>query len=653
MAGRSVINVLVNADTKDFVHGMDTAGRKVGGFVTGGLKNLAKLGAAFGAAGAAATVAFGKIAFDAAEAASTANARIEQIATSMDLFGGEVGAVTDRLVDLSEETARLTGVNQNTIKEAQALLLTFGEIASSADEAGGVFDRATQASLDLSAAGFGGVTDASKQLGKALNDPIKGISALSRSGVTFTEQEKELIKTLVESGDMLEAQDMILGAIEKQVGGTAEATANASDRIKVGFSQVTEQIGLALLPVFERLTGFVLDKVIPGIEKLADAFEEGGLRAVLDMVVGFIKSEGPKATNALWDWAKKLGEFLIGTALPWLGDKALQLGQALVDWIGPKIDPMLKKLGEFAEAAGRWLVDTGLPWLGEKLQELGQALVDWIGPRIRPMLSKLGDWIGAAAQWVLDDGVPMLVDKLVKLGDTLVAWIGPNIRPMLGKLGDFLVSILDWIVTEAVPKLGAQAVKLASALIGWAADLAPDLLLGLGELLIKIGTWVVTDGIPKLLSVGKDLAGGLLDGLTDALGSLLGRASGVAKDFVNAIIGFVNDNVIYKINDLLEFRIPLGFGKSISVNPPDIPGIPRLADGGLVTGPQLAIVGEAGPELVVPLDRAGEFGMGGGMNVTINMPAGSDGYSIVRVLEDYNRRRGSLPITTTQNALRR
>ncbi|HEY7823057.1 MAG TPA: hypothetical protein VIG24_09500, partial [Acidimicrobiia bacterium] len=413
MAGRSVINVLVNADTKSFVSGMDTAGTKIGSFASNGVKNLAKLGAAFTAAGAAAGVVFAKAAFDAAEAAGTSNARIEQIATSMDLFGRNVGQVSDRLIGLAEETARLTGVNQNTIKEAQALLLTFGEVASSADEAGGVFDRATQAAVDLSAAGFGGVTDASKQLGKALNDPIKGISALARSGVTFTEQEKELIETLVDSGKQLEAQDMILAAIEKQVGGTAEATANASDRIKVGFSQVTEQVGMALLPVFEKLTNFVLDTVLPGIQKLTAAFEKDGLGGVFELVTGFISSEGPKAVGALGDWA--------GSLLGFIGD-------------------------------------TVLPWLLEKAAELGQALIDWIGPRIGPMLKKLGEFIGAAAQWVIDEGIPLLVDKLVQLGDALVAWIGPNIQPMLAKLGEFLITILDWIVTEAVPKVGEQVV---------------------------------------------------------------------------------------------------------------------------------------------------------------------------------------------------
>jgi hypothetical protein len=60
---------------------------------------------------------------------------------------------------------------------------------------------------------------------------------------------------------------MILKAIETQVGGTAEATANATDRMKVGFTQVQERIGLALLPVLDKFTNFMIDKVFPAFEK--------------------------------------------------------------------------------------------------------------------------------------------------------------------------------------------------------------------------------------------------------------------------------------------------------------------------------------------------------------------------------------------------
>jgi len=227
-------------------------------------KTSQKVGFALKKAFVPATAALGGLAVAGAkmvaagEQAATANARIEQIATSMGLFGDQTQVVTNRLVDLANEQARLTGVNQNTIKESQALLLTFKDIASSADEVGGAFDRATQLTLDMASAGFGSVTDNAKQLGKALNDPIAGLTALRRSGIQFTEAQQDQIRTLVESGEVLEAQNMILEEIENQVGGTAEATANGTDKMKVAFSQASESIGLALLPVMEKLVEIIV-----------------------------------------------------------------------------------------------------------------------------------------------------------------------------------------------------------------------------------------------------------------------------------------------------------------------------------------------------------------------------------------------------------
>jgi hypothetical protein len=256
----------VLAETKQFVKGMGDANKETESFG----KKLADFGKkaalALAAAGAAA-IAFATKAVLAGEQAATANARIDQINKSMGLFGDSTGEVTERLVAYAEATARATGIDTNAIKATQAKLLTFKELAASANQVGGEFDRATQAAINLAAAGFGSAETNAVQLGKALQDPIKGLTALSRSGVTFTETEKERIKTLVESNQVGEAQRLILEAIEKQVGGTALATANASDRIRVGFTQVQERIGLALLPAFEKLTTFILEKVFPAFEQ--------------------------------------------------------------------------------------------------------------------------------------------------------------------------------------------------------------------------------------------------------------------------------------------------------------------------------------------------------------------------------------------------
>jgi hypothetical protein len=240
--------------------GIDRAKKQFAQLKTTGEKaQFALKKAALPAAAALAAVGAAAVKMVAAgEAAATSNARIAQINESMGLFGDTTAIVNKRITDYAEATARATGIDQNQIKLAQAKLLTFKELAVSADEAGGAFDRATQAAIDMGAAGFGDAATNAVQLGKALNDPIKGVTALAKSGVTFTEQEKDKIRTLVESNKLLEAQDMVLKAIEQQVGGTALATANDSDKMKVAFSQLSESIGLTLLPIFQKFTAIML-----------------------------------------------------------------------------------------------------------------------------------------------------------------------------------------------------------------------------------------------------------------------------------------------------------------------------------------------------------------------------------------------------------
>lgn len=299
MAGSRTLKLSILADVDSLNRQLKSASGNVDGFGTK-LSNFGKkAGVALAAAGAAAAafaVKFGKDAIVAGEAAATANARIEQINTSMGLFGDSTAVVSDRLIKLAEATARQTGVDTNSIKLTQAKLLTFKELAATADDLGGYFDRATKAAIDMGAAGFGTAEMNAVQLGKALNDPIKGITALSRSGITFTEIEKERIKTLVESNNIGEAQAMILKAIETQVGGTAEATANATDKMAVGFQQVKERVGIALLPVLERVSGFLIDTLFPAFERIgmavADVIKrfsgEGGLGSTFKTIVEYI-----------------------------------------------------------------------------------------------------------------------------------------------------------------------------------------------------------------------------------------------------------------------------------------------------------------------------------------------------------------------------
>ena len=269
-AKKAGISISIIADAAKARAGFKQA-EDAAGNLSNQLKNVGK-----SVAGAFATQAifnFAKGALDAAEAASTSRSRIEQVATSMNLFGDQVGAVTDRLSKLADQTARNTGIDQNQIKLTQAKLLTIKELAKTADQVGGAFDRATMAAIDMAAAGFGEASTNAVQLGKALQDPIKGITALGRSGITFTEQQKAVIASLVETNKIGEAQALILNAIEEQIGGVAEATANDTDKMRVSFTQLKESVGEALVPVFATLLE-VIKPIIDAFVSLPDGVQK-------------------------------------------------------------------------------------------------------------------------------------------------------------------------------------------------------------------------------------------------------------------------------------------------------------------------------------------------------------------------------------------
>jgi uncharacterized protein YoxC len=225
--------------------------KKVSGISRGIGRVVGALGITLGFAG---IVKGFKDSIAAAEEAKVANQRIDAIAKSMDEFGTQTAKVTKRIIDYADSQEMTLGVDAEVIKRTQAKLLTFRNLTKTADNMGGSFDRATIAAIDMAAAGFGTAESNATQLGKALNDPIKGIGALNRAGIQFTEDQKKLIESLVASGKVLEAQDIILSEIEAQVGGTAEATVTASARMNIAFGDIQEKVGAALLPTLEKFS---------------------------------------------------------------------------------------------------------------------------------------------------------------------------------------------------------------------------------------------------------------------------------------------------------------------------------------------------------------------------------------------------------------
>ena len=166
-----------------------------------------------------------------------------------------ISAATDqtikRMAKFADTVSRATGIDDEQVKAVQRKLLVFKTLRQTADELNGTFDRTTQAAIDLAAAGFGSMETNAVKLGRVLQDPVRNLNALNRAGITFTETEKKKITALVESGKLLEAQDMVLKSVEGRVMGIAEASATPFERLKQQFNQIGDAIGEAMLPALE------------------------------------------------------------------------------------------------------------------------------------------------------------------------------------------------------------------------------------------------------------------------------------------------------------------------------------------------------------------------------------------------------------------
>lgn len=143
-----------------------------------------------------------------------------QLNATLKSTGRYTPELSKNLQSFASSLQSVTKFGDESIVEMQALLLTFTKIG------GDNFNRAQRAILDVATAMGTDLKSAAIQVGKALNDPVKGIAALSRSGIQFTKDQEATIRRLVELGETAKAQEIILGELETQFGGSAEAARN-------------------------------------------------------------------------------------------------------------------------------------------------------------------------------------------------------------------------------------------------------------------------------------------------------------------------------------------------------------------------------------------------------------------------------------------
>jgi len=226
------------------------AGQALGAGITGQASGIARgVAGVFAAVGAA---SFIKGSLREAEEAAKVGRLTESVIRST---GGAAGVTAAQVEKLANSLSTVAGVDDEVIQSAENVMLTFTQIS------GTVFPAAVKAALDMSAALGTDLQGSVIQLGKALNDPVQGMTALRRVGVSFTEQQVAQVKALQDSGNLLGAQKIVLAEVNREFGGAAAAGATATQRLHVAVGNLEESLGTALLPAAnlaaEALTGLV------------------------------------------------------------------------------------------------------------------------------------------------------------------------------------------------------------------------------------------------------------------------------------------------------------------------------------------------------------------------------------------------------------
>lgn len=213
------------------------------------------------------------VAINAARDQIAADRQLEAVLAST---GNAVGLTAKEIQNMASELSSVTNFTDDAIQQGQNMLLTFTKIGKD------VFPDATATMLDMAAAMGGDLKNTAIQLGKALNDPIAGVGALRKVGVSLTEEQEEMIKGFVAVGDMASAQKVVLNELAVEFGGVATSVADPLIMLQNEIGNMAEAIGFKLMPYVEKITNAffswlnamggadaVVDKLFKTLEKVA------------------------------------------------------------------------------------------------------------------------------------------------------------------------------------------------------------------------------------------------------------------------------------------------------------------------------------------------------------------------------------------------
>ncbi|MBM3548923.1 MAG: hypothetical protein FJX54_18425 [Alphaproteobacteria bacterium] len=260
---------------------VDAAAGSVRGSLESAASRLGPVGAALtrlGPAGLVAGAALGAIAFGlktSLEAAAEAEASYRRLEAVLKATGDASGLTAGALAEFAEGMEESTMASAEAVMDAAAVLATFRSVA------GDTFTRALRLAQDLAAVFGQDLRSSAVQLGKALEDPVEGLNALRRVGISFTQSQREVIATLVETGRTAEAQQVILDALERQVGGAGAAEASglsgAANRLADSWGNLLKEIGRT--PAIAGVAQGALDILAAGLKGMTGVLADDPIAA--------------------------------------------------------------------------------------------------------------------------------------------------------------------------------------------------------------------------------------------------------------------------------------------------------------------------------------------------------------------------------------
>lgn len=550
MPGKNVIEIVINAkdDASAVIKTVGTGVLDLGNI---GMKALA-VGATAAVGGIAALTAGLGACVGAAMEAQQIEAQLNAVLESTK---GVAGVTAEAATELANSLGAVTKFEGDAIVAGESLLLTFTGIGKD------VFPLATETMLDMSQALGQDMKASATQLGKALQDPIAGVSALAKVGVNFTDVQKDMIKSLVDSGDVVGAQNLILKELQVEFGGAARA-AGATFAGKLTILQnrlgdVQETIGGALLPVLTKLIDRVIMPAVPIVEKLADAFV-----AFIDALAGGEDIAG---------LSDVLGEFF-ADILPGSGDVIRDVGEALQDFIN-KLIALSTSIGPVISAAIAFIVanfDTFKGALeGVAAAMGGAAMVAAIAGIVTLLISLVNPvnliivaagLLGAAwaGNWggIRDTLTDVWTNTLQPAFAQLYAWMAVNLPIAIQALSNFwtnalqpaLASVWSFIVSSVIPAIGEMIAWLAVNLpiaIQTASDFWTNTL---QPALAAVWEFVSANVIPLLA----DLFNWLSVNLPIALQVLSDFWTGILLPALTAAWEFLNTSLLPLLSALAE-----------------------------------------------------------------------------------------------------